>query len=226
MCNKSIEILDYLKSCASPDNVAGMARFGIRPKHALGISVKDLRKLAREIKKNHTLAIDLWNSGIHEARLLAAFIEEPQKVDENQMDRWVNDFDSWDICDQVCGNVFDKTPYAYLKAIEWADSQKEFVKRAGFALMAELAVHDKKADDQKFYPFFELIKMHATDHRNYVRKAVNWALRQMGKRNKQLNAIALQCAEELLLLNNQTARWIATDAIRELKIHQTKFNYQ
>jgi 3-methyladenine DNA glycosylase AlkD len=211
------EILDRLKSMANPDNVAGMARFGINPLNTYGISIPGLRNLAKEIGKDHDLAASLWNSGIHEARLLAGFIDIPSLVTEIQMDQWVSDFDSWDICDQCCSNLFAATPFAYQKALEWCTDQREFVKRAGFSLMASLAVKDKKAHDRQFVPFFANIKLGATDNRNFVRKAVNWALRQIGKRNPELNMKAIEVSEEIRKMDSSSARWIAADALRELR---------
>lgn len=210
------EVLSRLRSLASPENVAGMARFGISPRNTLGISVNTLRKLAKEIGRDHTLAQELWASAVHEARILAAMIDDPKHVTWEQMERWVSEIDSWDICDGCCSILFDKTPFAYQKAVEWSAREEEFVKRAGFVLMAVLAVHDKKATDDVFLSFLPLIKREATDERNFVRKAVNWALRQIGKRNRRLNAAAIQAAQEIRQLDSRAARWIAADALREL----------
>jgi 3-methyladenine DNA glycosylase AlkD len=194
-----------------------MARFGIETSNALGISVSKLRKLAREIGPSHALAQELWESGIHEARGLAALIDEPKKVTEHQMERWVRAIDSWDICDGCCGNLFDKTPFAYRKAVEWSRrEEEEYVKRAGFALMAWLAVHDKKASDAKFLRFLPIIRRESTDERNFVRKAVNWALRQTGKRSPLLNEAAIRTAQQIQKLDSRSARWLAADALREL----------
>ena len=209
-------ILRELKSKANPENVAGMARYGINPHNTLGVSIYTLRPMAREMGTDHILAQELWSSGIHEARILASMVDEPKKVTEEQMERWVRDFDSWDVCDQVCSNLFDKTELAYHKADEWSRREEEFVKRAAFALMAALAVHDKKEPDSTFERFLPLIKEQATDNRNYVRKAVNWALRQIGKRNVNLNGLAIATANELLELDSRSARWVASDALREL----------
>jgi len=211
------EILKQLKSLSNPDAVAGMARFGINPKDTYGVSIPVLRKMAKQIGKNHLLAQQLWtSSGIHEARILAGMIDVPEKVTETQLERWVKDFDSWDVCDQCCSNLFDKTKFAHKKAIEWSKRREEFVKRAGFVLMATLAVHDKEADNQKFMRFLPIIKREATDERNFVKKAVNWALRQIGKRNSALNKIAIQTAKKIQKIDSKSARWIASDAIREL----------
>ncbi|MFH1473927.1 MAG: DNA alkylation repair protein [Candidatus Aenigmatarchaeota archaeon] len=210
------QILKKLKSQANPKNVEGMARFGINPKNTLGISVYVIRAMAKEIGKDHSMAKKLWKSKIHEARMLAGFIAEPEKTDEKLMERWVKDFDSWDICDQVCSNLFDKTPLAYKKAFEWSKRKEEFVKRAGFVLMAALSVHDKKADDKKFEKFLPVIKGESKDERNFVKKAANWALRQIGKRNKKLNRKAVKTAKEIKKIDSKAARWIAADALREL----------
>jgi 3-methyladenine DNA glycosylase AlkD len=214
---KSDSILRTLKSLANPANVAGMARYGISPKGTLGVNIPTLRNMAKEIGADHTLARELWKSGIHEARLLAGFVDNPEVVTEKQMERWVRDFDSWDTCDLVCSNLFDQTPFAYAKAVEWTRREEPFVKRAGFVLMAALSVHDKEAGDGVFLKFLPIIKREAHDERNFVKKAVNWALRQIGKRNKKLNAAAIRAAREIRALNSRSARWIAADAIRELK---------
>ncbi|MFH1229695.1 MAG: DNA alkylation repair protein [Candidatus Aenigmatarchaeota archaeon] len=217
MTNNVNDILSKLKSHSNPKNVDGMTRFGINSKNTLGVFIPILRKMAKEIGKDHLLAQQLWKSGIHEARLLAGFIDDWKIVDEKQMESWVKDFDSWDICDQVCSNLFDKTPYAYNKASEWSERKEEFVKRAGFVLMAALAVHDKKADDAKMLQFLPVIKRESKDERNFVRKAVNWALRQIGKRNRNLQKEAIKAAKEILKMDSKSARWIASDAIRELE---------
>lgn len=212
----SLQVIKKLKSLANPKNVEGMARFGINPQNTLGISIYVLRPLAKEIGKNHQLALELWASGIHEARILAAYLDESEKVTEKQMEKWVKDFDSWDVCDQVCSSLFDQTPFVWEKLEEFTKRKEEFIKRTGFTLMACLAVHDKKALDKDFLKLLPIIKREATDERNFVRKAVNWALRQIGKRNKNLNKEAIKTAKEILKMNNKTAKWIAADAIREL----------
>jgi 3-methyladenine DNA glycosylase AlkD len=215
-------ILKKLKSLANPHNVEGMAKFGINPKNTYGISIATLRDMAGEIGKSHELAQQLWKTKIHEARILAAFIDRPELVTENQMDCWTADFDSWDVCDQCCISLFKETKYAWGKAIAWSRRQDEFVKRAGFALMATLAVHDKKSGDRKFLQMLQVIKRESTDERNYVKKAVNWALRQIGKRNKTLNIAAIKTAEEISDLNSSSAKWIAADALAELKSEQVR----
>lgn len=216
MERKSLEILKQLKSLSNPENVAGMARFGINPNNTYGVSIPALRKIARETGRHHTLAGRLWSSGIHEARILACLIDVPELVSEEQMEKWVVDFDSWDVCDQCCSNLFDKTGFAYQKVLEWSSRNEEFVKRAGFVLMATLAVHDKMAGDEEFLKFLPLIKREAADDRNFVRKAVNWALRQIGKRNLNLNRAAVETAKELQKTDSKTAKWVASDALREL----------
>lgn len=216
LMTKKTEILSILQQNANPQNVAGMARFGINPKGTLGISIPTLRNLAKRFKLDHELAHQLWASGIHEAKILASMIDDPKKVTKEQMDEWVVQFDSWDVCDQVCMNLFDKTPYAYLKAAEWCEREEEFVKRAGFALMASLAFHDKNAPDESVEAFFPLILKHANDERNYVKKAVNWALRQIGKRNRQLRQKAIEVAQQMANLDSKAARWNAKDALQEL----------
>jgi 3-methyladenine DNA glycosylase AlkD len=211
------EIIERIKSLANPKNVAGMAWFGINPTNTYGVSVPVLRKTARETGKDHELALELWASGIHEARLLACFIDRPDMVTEEQMESWVKDFNSWDVCDQCCSNLFDRTPAAHEKAVVWCEREEEFVRRAGFVLMACLAVHDKKADDRAFIKFLPLLKKYAADERNFVKKAVNWALRQIGKRNLNLNEMAVKTAGEIKQIDSKSARWIASDAIRELR---------
>jgi len=210
-------VLKRLKSESNPAAVRGMARFGITAAKAYGWSAPALKKFAREIGKDHDLAQRLWSTGILEARSLAGLIDEKQKVSELQMEDWVKDFDSWAVCDGTCLNLFRYTPFAYKKCREWSVRQEEFVKRAGFALMACLAVSDKAADDRVFLRFLPLIKRQARDERNYVKKAVNWALRQIGKRNRKLNRAAIEAAREIHESNSPSARWIASDALRELR---------
>ena len=211
------EIIKKLKSLRNPKNVEGMARFGINPEKTLGVSVPNLRKIAKEAGRDHALAQKLWASGFHEGRILASMVDEPEKVTKTQVNAWVRDFDSWDVCDQCCMNLFDKLPFAFEKAIEFSRRNREFEKRAGFALMACLAWHDKEASDGKFKAFFPCIKKQATDERNYVKKAVNWALRQIGKRNRNLNKAAIKTAREIGKIDAKGARWIAADALRELE---------
>jgi len=220
------EIIRRLQAQANPANVEGMARFGINPHNTLGVSMPVLRKMAKELGKNHPLAMGLWDSGIHEARILAALTADPRQLDEAMMKKWVHDFDSWDVCDQVCINLFRRSPLAFAKAEEWAQAPQEFVKRAGFVMMATLSVHAPQKEDATrttpvtddlFLHFFPLIKKHADDERNMVKKAVNWALRQIGKRNPELGRAAIALAEEIKLSDSKAARSLANDALRELR---------
>jgi len=211
------EIIKKLESLKNPKNVAGMARFGIRPKtEVFGVPIPELRKIAKIIKKDHKLALKLWDSKIHEAKILAGMIASPEKLTVSQIKKWVLAFDSWDVCDQVCMNLFDKSKLAINQITEFTKNKREFVKRTGFALMAAIAFHDKKMADKEFIKFFSLIKKAATDERNFVKKAVNWALRQIGKRNKNLNKKAVKLAKEIFKMDSRSAKWIANDAIREL----------
>ena len=210
------EVLKLLKSKARPDQLDGMARYGIVGEKRLGVSIPDLRKLAKKIGKDHNLAIRLWKTGIQDARILAAMIDVPEEVTAKQMEDWVKDFDSWDVCDQVCMNLFEKVPFVLTKIHQWSGRDEAFVKRTAFSLIACLAWHDKKADDDFFLRLLPIIKKAATDERNYVKKAVNWALRNIGKRNPNLNKIAIQTAEEIQQMDSRAARWIASGALREL----------
>ena len=210
------DIIEKLKNVSNPDAVKGMARFGITPENTFGVSIPNLRKIAKETKKNHALAQQLWESGFRETMILASMVDEVEMVTDEQMEEWVLDFDYWEICDQCCMNLFEKTGFAYEKAIEWSLRDEQFVKRAGFVLMARLAVSDKKADDSRFEQFFPMMLREADDERNFVKKAVNWALRQIGKRNLALNEKAIETAKEMQGIDSKSARWIASDAIREL----------
>jgi 3-methyladenine DNA glycosylase AlkD len=211
------EVLKRLKEEANPANLEGMSRYGMAIEKRFGASVPTMRKLAKELGKSHSLALELWNTGWAEAKMVAAMVDEPSRVTERQMDEWVMDFDSWDVCDQVCMNLFEKTPLAWKKIPEWSRREEEYVKRAAYALLACLAWHDKRAPDQNFTDLFPTIKSGAVDERNYVKKAVNWALRNIGKRNPSLNKAALALAAEILQMPSKAAKWIAADAIRELK---------
>ncbi len=210
------EILNQLQDLSNPQAVAGMARFGINPHNTYGVSVVNVRRMAKQIGHDHRLAQQLWASGIHEARILASLVDIPASVGEAQMERWVKDFDSWDVCDQCCSNLFDQTKFAYRKAVGWSKQKEEFVKRAGFVLMATLAVHDREAKNEAFQRFLPIIKRECTDERNFVKKAVNWALRQIGKRNLYLNQLAIRTAKEIKAIESPAARWIGSDALREL----------
>jgi len=211
------EVLAVLRSHANPVNVAGMARFGISSERTLGVSMPVMRRLAKQAGKNHALAQELWKSGIHEARIMATLVDELDRVTPRQMNAWARDFDSWDVCDQACQNLFRYTPCAFEKAAEWSHSDREFVKRAGFAMMAGLAVKAKSATDEQFEALLPLIAAGASDDRNFVKKAVNWALRQIGKRNPRLRRKAIAAAKEIQAQGTRPARWIAADALRELQ---------
>jgi 3-methyladenine DNA glycosylase AlkD len=211
------EVVKELQKLGDPAAVAAMARFGIHAQKALGVSVLELRTLARRIGRDHALAQQLWKTGILEARVLATLIADPAQVTDSLMESWAKDFDSWAVCDAGCCNLFDKTKFAWRKAIEWSRREEEYVKRAGFALMAALAVHNKSAPDEKFLKFLPAIRRGAIDDRNFVKKGVNWALRQIGKRNRTLHRAALETARRISALDSRAARWIAADALRELE---------
>jgi 3-methyladenine DNA glycosylase AlkD len=226
------ELLGELQSQACAENAAGMVRFGISAKGTLGVTMPVVRSLARDGKKRlgrdrvarHELAALLWASGLHEARIMAALIDEPSLVDEAQADAWAADLDSWDVCDQLCINLLRRCSFAWLKAAEWTAAQPEFVKRAGFALGATLAVHEKAADDGRFLTLLECAVREATDERNGVKKALNWQMRQIGKRNSALNAAAIEVCERILAENpgSKTARWVARGALRELRSDEVR----
>ena len=210
------EILDILKCKSNPNQLEGMAKYGMAVERRLGVSVPDMRKIAKELGKNHQLALELWNTGIAEARIVAAMIDDPNEMTDSQMEYWVKDINSWDVCDQVCMNLFEKSPLAWRKIIDWSEREEEFVKRTAFSLIACLAWHDKKAKDEQFIRLFPVIIRGSTDERNFVKKAVNWALRNIGKRNINSNKQAIHTAKEIQKLDSKAARWIASDAIREL----------
>jgi 3-methyladenine DNA glycosylase AlkD len=210
-------VIREIRAKGNAESVKAMAKFGISSTNTLGISIPMLRSMAKRIGTDHELAQGLWKSGIHEAKIMAAMVDDPKIVTQGQMENWVKDFDSWDVCDNCCGVLFDKTPYAYEKALEWSKREEEFVKRAGYVLMAELAVHDKGAADGEFLKFFGAIERGSTDGRNFVRKAVNWALRQIGKRNLRLNIEALKLGGKISKIDSPSAKWVASDALRELR---------
>lgn len=210
------QVLKELESQARPDRVAGTARYGMTAERRLGVSVPEMRRIAKQVGKDHDLALGLWQTGIPEARIVAAMVDRPAELTDRQMDEWVVGFNSWDVCDQVCMNLFEKSPLAWKKIVEWSEREEEYVKRAAYALIACLAWHDKKAGDEKFIALFPVIKRGATDERNYVRKAVSWALRNIGKRNKALNEAALAVAGEIGRIDSRTARWVALDVRKEL----------
>jgi 3-methyladenine DNA glycosylase AlkD len=210
------EVLRKLRALGKPENVAAMARFGVRAKKAYDVSAPAAHKLAKEIGRDHRLSLQLWNTGIHDARGFAALVSEPDKITPAQMERWARDFDSWDVVDGCCRYAFLDTPYAWKKALEWSRRKGEFQKRAGFSMMAYLAVHDKQADDKKFLALLPVIQRASRDERHFVKKAVNWALRQIGKRNQRLNRAAIATGKAIRALGSPAARWIAADALREL----------
>jgi 3-methyladenine DNA glycosylase AlkD len=210
------ELIASLRAQANPVNVAGMARFGIKGGNLLGVSMVQIRKLAKGVR-DHETALALWASGIHEARILATIVEDPARVTRRQMDQWARGFDSWDVCDQACMNLFWRRPEAWDMAAKWARAKHEFVRRAGFALMACLAWKAKDAPDERFEAFLPLIVEAATDDRNFVKKAVNWALRGIGKRSPRLRRSAIATANQIRELDSRAARWIAADALRELQ---------
>lgn len=210
------QIKTVLRGLGSRRNIEGMARYGITTKKVFGVGVVPLRKLAKQIGRNQELSLRLWKTGYLEARILAALIGDPGQATVAQMNRWVRDFDNWAVCDSCCSVLFDKTPFAQRQAVFWSRRREEFVRRAGFVLMATLAVHDKSLPDTAFVKFFPLIKKGSDDERNFVMKAVNWALRQIGKRNVSLNRKATILARGIARRNSRPARWIAFDALREL----------
>lgn len=215
------DIVKRLKSLGSPENVAGMRRFGIVTKKAFGVPAADLKQLAKQIKREasdrHSLALELWKTGIHDARAVAYLIDDPKQVTDSQMEAWAADFDNWAIVDGTCGHLFCRSPLAYEKVHEWVEREEEFIKRAGIVLIAWLAVHDKKTSDERIAEFLPLLEKHSDDDRNFVKKAVNWALRQIGKRSRGLNDLAVESAGRIGGQGSRAARWIASDALRELK---------
>jgi len=216
------QVIANLKENARPDQLSGMKRFGMSTENRLGLSMPFLRKMAKEIGKDHELALKLWETGIAEARILAALVDDPKMLTERQMEEWVKDIDSWDVCDQLCMNLFEKSPLAWKKIDDWAKRPEEFVKRTAFSLLACLAWHDKKTEDKKFIELFPLIVQASTDERNFVKKSVNWALRNIGKRNMQLNQAAIETSLTLKRLDSKSARWIGSDALRELESEAVK----
>ena len=211
------QILSILNRFANPDAISSMARYGIIAEHVLGVTIPNLRKIAKNYHNNHELAAELWRINSRETRILATMTDDPKLLTESQMEAWAKDFTYWEICDQCCANLFKKHPLAWKKANDWSSHTNADKKRAAFVLMACLAIGDKKAPDSRFEAFLPFIKNEADDDRNLVKKAVNWALRQIGKRNLHLNQKAIQAAEEILRQESRSARWIATNALRELK---------
>ena len=214
------EIIALLRARRSPDDVAGQRRFGITPRgEQLGVRSVLLRQLAREHRRDHGLALELWASGIYDARQLAALVDDPKQVTEAQMEAWAAEFDNWATVDTCCMHLFRKTPWAFAKARTWSGRPEEFVRRAGFTLMATLAVHAKKEPEATFLALLPLIEAGAGDERNFVKKAVNWALRQIGKRSATLRPAAMATAEAILLQDTRAARWVARGALRELRTY-------
>ncbi len=214
----SRQVVDELRSVADPSRRPGMARVGITIDRALGVSIPDCRRLARRHRDDHALALDLWTTRIHEARILASMVDDPSQVTVDQMEAWVVDFDSWDLCDQVCGNLFTETPHSFDRARGWVRRDEEFVKRAGFSIVAEQAARARDDHDDDFWlGWLPEIERGAVDERHYVKKAVNWALRQIGKRDLALNTAAIDTGERLAASPSRSARWIARDALRELR---------
>lgn len=209
-------VLEWLKRSGTRETRDGMARYAIPSENAFGVTVGALRGKAKQLGPNHELAAALWATGWYEARLLAAFIDDPTRVTAAQMDRWCGDFDNWAVCDTVCFHLFDRTPHAWRKASQWTRRRGEFAKRGGFALMWSLSVHDKAASDGAFLAFLPLIEQGARDERNFVKKAVDMALRAIGKRNAALNTAAVTVAERLSASTDPTARWVGRSAFREL----------
>lgn len=211
------EVISELEKHYNAKNVEGMKHFGINTEKAFGITTPVIKAIAKKIGRNHELALELWETGYHEARAIAFLTADPKQVTKSLMNKWVRDFDNWAVCDGTCCYLFRFTPYAIDKIFEWAPKKEEYVRRTAFSLIAYIAVHDKKRDDKEFFQFFPLIKKYSTDERNFVKKAVNWSLRQIGKRSMYLNKEALKLAKEIQALDSKSAKWIAADAIRELK---------
>jgi 3-methyladenine DNA glycosylase AlkD len=217
------QIVADLRARTDPAGQAGLARYGIDVRDAVGgLSMPELRAMGKRLGPDHELALALWESGVYEARLLAAMVDDPARVTEDQMEAWAADFESWADVDGVTGTLFDRTPFAWAKAVEWSGRDEEFVKRAGFALMAWLAVHDRNAEDGRFEALLPIVEREAGDPRKYVRKGVNWALRQIGKRNRVLNAAAIASARRILADSPRGRNWVASDALRELTTEDTE----
>lgn len=221
------DLVTKLRSLANADNVAGMARFGISSVGTLGVSMVELRGLASQVTKatkrdpetRHAVAVRLWDSGVHEARIMSALLAVAESIDTDTARSWLAQVDSWDVCDQLCGNLLWRTPYAWQVPALWSAAEETFVKRAAFVVIAQLAVKDKRADDERFRPLLRLVEKQCVDERNDVKKGVNWALRQVGKRSRFCHEMAVTCAEEILSTHHDSApaRWIARDALRELR---------
>lgn len=211
------EVLAHLCSISDRARLEGMSRYGIKIDHALGVSMPEMRAFAKAIGRDHRLALDLWHTGVHEARIMASLLADPKLLTEREMEEMVKDLDSWDVCDQCCSNLFSRSPLALRKALEWTARTEEYQKRAGFAAMAALAVHDKKLDEENLQLLLDAVVRESHDDRNYVRKAVNWALRQIGKRDLRSNGMAIEAAERILVKGDRASRWVAADALKELR---------
>jgi 3-methyladenine DNA glycosylase AlkD len=210
------DALAWLKKHSTQAKLDGMARYAIPSDGAYGVAMKDIKLLGKSLGRDHALALALWDTGVYEARMLASFVGDPAQLTSAQMDRWCKEFDNWAFCDAMCFNLFDRSPHAWTKVDEWSGKRNEFEKRTAFALLWSLTVHDKRAGDEKFLHGLELIEREAEDERNFVKKAVNMALRAVGKRNRALNAAAVDVATRLAASKDATARWIGKDALREL----------
>jgi 3-methyladenine DNA glycosylase AlkD len=210
------EILRALEKLGTKRDRDGMARYGIVAPRAYGVSVAKLRVLAKQVGRDHAVALELWKTGWYEARMLCGFIDEPARVTPAQMDRWCRDFDNWAVCDHLCFHLFDRTPHAFAKIAQWAPREEEFVRRAAFALLASVALHDKSAGDERFLESLSFIERAATDDRNFVKKGVSWALRSVGRRNAKLKAASVKLSRRLVDSEEPSARWIGRDALREL----------
>lgn len=224
------EVMKELRNRADEETRKKAEKFGIQSQNSYGVSISELRDLAEEIENkiehSHPLALDLWNKEVLEARELAAIIDDPEKVTEDQMERWVRDFDSWALCDLVCQDLFSRTDLAEKKIKEWTSREEEFVKRAGFSLIAKIALYDKESPDKKFENYFKLIKRESDDDRKYVKKALSWALREIGKRNKNLNRKTIELAKDLREKNSRSAQWIASDVLKELRSEKVQERFE
>jgi 3-methyladenine DNA glycosylase AlkD len=216
------DIVGRLELLSTPENIEGMERFGITPEKTYAVRIPELRKIAKESGKNHELALELWELDFRETKILACMIDDPERVSSAQLNEWVLEFDYWEICDQCCMNLFRKTSFAYNKIFEWGENEAEFVKRAAFSLLAVMAVHDKKQPNQQFEQYYPLLISASTDNRNFVKKSVNWALRSIGKKNSSLNKSSIDLAEEILALNTKSSKWIASNALKELKSEKVR----
>ena len=210
------EVLAFLERRGSKKNRDGMARYAITAPKVFGVSVADLHRLAKRLGRDHDLALALWETGWYEARMLAAFVDEPARVTSSQMDRWAKDFDNWAICDTHCFHLFDRTPHAWKKVRQWSRRREEFVKRAAFALLAGIALHDKKAPDDPFLEALPLAERAAADERNFVKKGVSWALRTVGRRNQTLNTATVALARRLVASADTAPGWVGRDVFKEL----------